>query len=55
MYKKLPKGLQQLLEQKQMREQENKWKKINNTQIDNIKDIDVVMSIYKLIERSDNS
>ena len=27
---------------------------INNTQIDNAKDIDIVMSIYKLIEYSDN-
>ena len=28
--------------------------KINNTQIDNAKDIDVVMSMYNLIEYSDN-
>ena len=27
---------------------------INNTQIDNAKDIDVVMSVYNLIEYSDN-
>ena len=28
--------------------------KINNTQIDNAKDIDIVMPMYKLIEYSDN-
>ena len=27
---------------------------INNTQIDNVKDIDIVMSLYNLIEYSDN-
>ena len=27
---------------------------INNTQIDNAKDIDTVMTMYKLIEYSDN-
>ena len=27
--------------------------KINNTQVDNAKDIDVIMSMYKLIEYSD--
>ena len=27
---------------------------INNTQIDNAKDVDIVMPIYKLIEYSDN-
>ena len=28
--------------------------KINNTEIDNAKDIDIVMSMYNLIEYSDN-
>ena len=28
--------------------------KINNTQVDNAKDIDVVMAMYDLIEYSDN-
>ena len=28
--------------------------KINNTQVDNAKDIDIVMSMYNLIEYSDN-
>ena len=28
--------------------------KINNTQVDNAKDIDLVMPVYKLVEYSDN-
>ena len=29
-------------------------REINNTQIDNVKDIDIVMSMYNLMEHSDN-
>ena len=32
----------------------NRISEINNTQIDNAKDIDIVMSMYNLIEYSDN-
>ena len=32
----------------------NCMSKINNTQVDNAKDIDIVMSMYNLLEYSDN-